>query len=457
MSGNRKHIDDIFKDGLSGHEVMPPAEIWEKVSSQISRSKRTRMFYLLVKAAAAVAVLLGSSVTLMYLMSPDGSRDFSLSHETEMFSLPATEISPGRDRQPVIIPAPGPRELPADSRRITENPPVRPESNLTRAAARTLSDTGGLRSDNDGLPVRLMQPLKTGGIGPGYGPAKEEDARPGMRLIAETAELLMEKAKRKKWHAGIMVAPGYSYRTLLNQRDEGLIPMYNSRETGMFSYTGRVTVTYMISDRISVQTGVDLLNMGQTIGGLQVFSNPYAIELLRSNSPDRFSAHFPTFTNSLGEIYTLDSDIHITDNHKKILYDFTGSMPVSSVLDNFQNSGELVQEIYYFQIPLVARYRIFQGNTGVVLSGGLGANVMAGNRVLLKQGGESEMIGRTLGISNFGVSGIAGIGLEQNLGKNMILLLEPRISHFIRSVNPGQDHRHLPYSISFYGGVSFRF
>lgn len=476
MSKDKKHIDNLFKEGLSGHTEMPPREVWNNISNHLSAKKRSGMILMVSRLAAGILMLLGLGGGLTYYFTQETTlRDNHLSPGNLVtVPFPEMEIVPAPDqaqpyisiRDPLTASIPGKSSLPGSDHE-TKVPPMPVQTSLQahikdpyRSVQRTslpfmpsgkverlIPGNHGERTlaFNTGTPEESTLALISG-------------SHSGKHWREEIKVLEPVAGKRSKWQAGIMMAPNYSYRTLT----EGSVGTpgksgYNSTEKGLLSISGRITIGYMINDRISIQTGIDFLNMGQSIGGLEVFNDPFAIQVLRYNAPDEFSDNSPSFHNSLGEIHNTNKQVYITDNHKRVLNDFTGSVPLSTVLSRYHDIGKVNQELYYLQIPAVLRYRLLNGDTRIVLSGGFGVNMLAGNRVVLEHQREMINIGETLGINNVNLSGLAGIGLERTIGKNLIMVFEPRFSHFINSVNPDLDHRHHPYAYSFYGGVSFRF
>jgi hypothetical protein len=459
MSEDKRHIDNLFKEGLSGHTESPPREVWDNISNHLSVKKRTGIILVVSRLVAGILMLLGIGGGLMYYFTQENLRDNHLSPGNLVaVPIPEMEIVPAPDQsQPYIsssdplsaaslgkysLPS-GDHETKADDlHSVRRTPlPIMPTGKAGRLVSvipgkRTLSLNAGTSEERS---LALNSETHTG-----YTWQGEKDTEPAH--------------KRSKWQAGIMMAPNYSYRTL-TEGSAGTPGKagYNSTERGLMSIAGRITVGYTINDRFSIQSGLDFLNMGQSIGGLEVFNDPFAIQVLRFNAPDEFSDNSPSFHNSLGEIHNTNSQVYITDNHKRVLNDFTGSVPLSTVLSRYHDIGKVNQELYYIQIPAVLRYRLLNGDTRLVLSGGLGINLLAGNRVILEHQRKMINIGQTLGISSINLSGLAGIGLERSISKNLIMVFEPRFSHFINSVNPGLDHRHHPYAFSFYGGVTFRF
>ena len=193
------------------------------------------------------------------------------------------------------------------------------------------------------------------------------------------------------------------------------------------------------------------MKMGQNIENMYIVNDPLAIQQIRARRVS-IKASTPLVQNSLGEIRTTTQTVLVT-NREDITYDDLGG----TISASHWKPGRIIQDLNYLQVPLILRYRILNGNFGLVASGGLGANFLTGNKVVLNYQGEDSDIGKTLDVESFGLSGILGLGIEQQISNHIIFIFEPRLSHFITPVNIGASHQLRPYSFSVYSGLSFRF
>ncbi len=444
MSDDRIHIDDLFRDELKGHKEVPPLEVWNKISMDLAAKKRRRIFYSFNRAAAVFLLLVGLGWALMHLLRHDEPWNNHLSMEN-LLIIPNPE--PELMYHSIQAPAAGSsRQI---ALRIPETSTIAPDLTATRLPSMIEEPA---RRETEFLSV--------------VSKSSETASKQEINILNQVVDLAGEKPleqftvesswdRRKRWQAGVMITQGYSYRSLAT--GTGFIKTrYNNLEEGLYSLTGRLTITLKINNRLYIQSGLGIENAGQAIRGLQVFDDPYALEMLRRNVQTKFSQASPSFQNSMGPIHN-NTKIFITDNHLRLLNDFSGTKPVTAILNHYQEDGNLIQELYYLQVPVLMGYRLLNGKTSLVLNGGLGANFIAGNRVMLKYEGHSLNIGETLGISNFGITGIAGLAIERNIGRNMAIILEPRFSHFLTPVNPGSVPGHHPYSLTLSGGISFGF
>jgi hypothetical protein len=450
MSENKRHIDDVFRKELSGHKAEPPAEVWSRISNQLAAKKRAGLIHVFTKAAAGVAVLLGLGGGLLYFITRDSLEDY--------FLLPGNNS---------IIPS-GIEMLHASGQTLTEAPAGTPPAGFPVDARHGREKTRGqeeltaipalaVQSGKQYLPRAAEKPYlmhipykKPDKVISGTLPATLAIHSQSAASIRGPEEKWLSRSatgRSKRWQAGIMAAPNYSYRSL-SEGTQGRKAGYNNAETGLLSLTGRITIGYRINTRISLQTGVDILTMGQGIGRLKVNNAFLAREGHWYLSPVRTPESSPALNNSLGPVQPDIAPEQILRNRN-----YRHETLYSPVPGSYEDIGRVVQELYYLQAPVILQYRMLNGNTGLVVSGGLGANFLAGNNVMLKGHGESVNIGKTPGLRNFSLSGILGIGLERKIGQNTGLVFEPRFTHFLTTVNPDLDHRHHPWAISFSGGI----
>ncbi len=464
MAEKKKHIDDLFREGLSGHKAKPPPEVWDRVSNHLTAKKRARIIPFVMKLAAGLAILLGLGGSLLHFFMQDTPEDNYLSPENVVIiPVPENGIIHSPDQSLLSVPHADLTAAVNGAVAGIASPAYMAKKQAIRKAAREDHiHEYSLHEAGEKFPAYIssLKPSSLANdIPAGIVPSNLSQSYMSIHERHEGSLAVSFPEHKKRWHAGVMMAPNYSYRTLSAASSGNMEEaIYTRDERGLLSYTGRLVLSYIINDRLSVQSGLDFVNTGQSTGGVRVFhSQPYR-EMLRSgyiqaNLPE----NQPSFNNSLGQIHTTGSNVVISGKSHNIPDNSSFRQSVSGEITNIYDEERIVQQLFFIQTPIVLRYHLLTGNTGLTVSGGLGANVLAGNRVLLERHGEAVNIGETIGISNFNIAGILGVGLEKHLGNSMILAFEPRFSHFLNSVNPSLDHRHLPYSLSVYGGVFYRF
>jgi hypothetical protein len=460
MPEKKEHIDELFRKGLSGHEYAPPPQSWREISARLERRKKRRVIFFFARVAAAGLLFLGlGGVLFMFIQDYPGDSSIT-SESTNSPPVVPGKIDDAGFPRPVAVPVPSLSY---------------PDQTFVVSALTDLESVDRPRENNisfqDNLPyiksavteepelAEIISPHTIEKLVPADLEADLEEAGPA--LAFEGPPLNGQgNVQKGKWSATMMVAPNYSYRSL-SQAVPGSPgkDQFNTNESGLFSVSGSINLIYRINKRFSVQSGLDMMRMGQTIDGIQIFNNPIIIDRLMESGLTEYYQSTPSVSSSLGEIQATSPSVYITDNHKQELnrYYSPHSITVGASPSIGDNPGQIIQGLYYLQAPVLLRYHITSGNTGLVVSGGFGANFLTGNRVILKSGNSNMTIGHTSNLNRFGISGIIAIGLERMLTRNISLLFEPRLNHFISPVNStGNLHFH-PYAFSASGGVSYRF
>jgi hypothetical protein len=438
MAENRRHIDDLFRDGLRDHISVPPPGAWDGISSRLAYGRRRAIYYQVARIAAAGLLLLGLGGGLRYILRQD-SVTYSHPAAPAVASLPeaSNDKAAGTDVSIAAVPGrvayawPGDRKGEPDHHRamLTAAEPVR---QMQLPALLASMPAGWLK------PSHQTQRTIYTGVAAG---------EPVLPLIAATG-----RGRSGRWQASVMAAPNYSHRSLMESNGDNAKQSLNLYETGLVSVSGSLNISYRISDRLSFQSGLDLIRMGSKIKGLTVFDDRESW-LNRRNSEAGFAprpgnyvsnSYGPVVGNATPESYSLSPSFD---------YQGKGYRQLSYFQDG-EGGSDQVHGFYFLQAPVMLRYHIPGENMDLVLGGGLGANFLVSNRVILKHEGENYDMGKTR-VNNFGLSGIISVGMERRLGNSMKILFEPRFSHFISPLNTEGNLYTLPYAISFFGGLVF--
>lgn len=451
MSDNKRHIDDLFRRGLAGHETPPPHDIWEGINSHLSRNQRSLYARRILRVAAVILLLLGFGGGLLQIFRQD--------------SITKNYLSPDpmvKSPEPESVPVPA---LPPLTEIAQESHDDATRSASTgRLLISALPEQGPISQDaapgteKDPVPGRIKAPEPKPLQLPDHKAVLHRARQRENYIAALTYDDQANITEKGKWTAGIMFTSSYSYRSLSAGEEGNLSRIhYNLIERGLLNLSGSFSFSYSISGRLSIQSGLDLLRMGQSIDGLQIFDNPSVVELLRSDDKEGIPGNTQPVSNSMGVIRSSGQTVIVTDNYDRLFNDFAAVSSAPLRVPKNHKSGSIDQDLNYFQVPVVLRYRIIDRKTGLVASGGFGLSYLAGNRVILRYQEETIEIGHTSRLRGFGMTGIMGIGIEHKFRNNILFTFEPRMIHFINPVNPDGYHMYRPYSLSVYGGVSYNF
>ncbi|MFO7924918.1 MAG: hypothetical protein R6U58_14625 [Bacteroidales bacterium] len=438
MPEKRQHIDELFRNELSGGRSIPPPEVWNNISKGLKARKRSRIISQFARIAATITLLLGIGGGLIYVTRQDTLRDNYLSPEkTVIIPLPESSDMPAPPPAPLIIDekediaeisSPSSADRKIDASKVQND--IIPEYS-SRMKEYLLPEPPPSKTSEEIAYAETSDALKY---------MQERPSRP------RDETLFTASGQKGKLIIGIAAAPAYSYRSLSNGYPGGSGKTdFNNAESGLASFSGGISITYIINDRLSVQSGLGLSRMGQSIGGGLIIKEFSELEYPAESQQLILEEGVHYEPNSLGMINTTNKYL-VAEGKRK-------NLPFVGRSDHVR----IIQGLYYMHTPLLIKYRLSNGDYSLVLSGGFGANILVGNSVTLKYPGENINLGQTLNLKNFGLSGILGIGIEHKLNENMLLIVEPKLNHFISPVNTRSYLHFHPYSLSLYTGISYRF
>lgn len=443
MVKSDSHIDVLFRDGLKDLEVLPPASVWENIEPVMKKKNNIGLFF---RIAAGIALL-----TSLGLMA---------------YFYNATVLNRAQN-QPVAT--------------VTNNISTLFEPSFLRIAvnkseAEPVVDNSGINlataglplpvSDNDIVPGRIMNSQS---VNLPYDKVEDNILRynnvlrytdippevngvstPGDILISGIipVEPLDEVKRNKKWELGAMVSPTY-LSTSLRTANKALSQI-NDNEKAVLSYTGGFSLSYSMTSRLSIQTGLYYSSLGREVKGVTSYSGfePFA----SSKSGILFGVE-----TSSGTINSTNSDIYLSDlagNRIDGFYSVDNFDPVKSNLTPFGN--QLRQNFKYLEVPLIIRYKLIDRKMDFNILGGMSYNFLVGNQTWVMNGeGSKVLIGSTEGIDPLLLSSSLGMSMEYELNERLSLNLEPHVRYYL---NTGGDlGSGNPYTFGVFSGMHFKF
>lgn len=438
MDDGRTNIDVVFRNGLKDYEVLPPQDVWNDIHPVIRKNHRP---FMLLRVAAVAAVVISLGILAIRLSS-----DIS------------TNIN---------------------NRLITQNPESVAPDNMLASAIRPVEN-----ADQDYIPVndisqqvyKSVTPVKTDNLKTAIQnftalsvPEEKEyevndnsqydiaavDYDPyGYVTFDVSSELEMSDnpggRQPGRWSISALVSPTYQSHTG-GMNDETYSRLV-AQENASVSYSGGLALSYKISKRFSVQSGIYYSTIGKELAGISAYSG--------------FSDHFYTKGNpnfevltTNGSILTENNDIFLRDNmdidrvktiHNKDVFD-----PEKAALDYINNS--IHQNFSFLELPVVVRYKIIDKALDFNLIGGVSSNLLVDNSVYASSEGNRMEVGKTGGLNIITFSSSVGMGMEYNISGNLSLNLEPTLRYFINPFSNMSYPGIHPYYFSVFSGISYKF
>jgi opacity protein-like surface antigen len=436
MFEREPNIDIVFRNGLKNLEVLPPADVWDSIPMIPVRHTRLRV---ISGIAAGVAALVSLSLMATWYVR-NNNNPVILSEVT----------TPGDDLQDVqldIIKA-SPVTKVSDTRVIrlvAASYPVNPVTEVSPAPV-TFDPAAFLASA--GTPQQrvvtdeqvTILPDEITVINAGRFAGADES------LMATMAEVNTVPAEQR-FLVGASMSPSMSFsRSGQSPRLSELINSEKSRP----AYSTGVSVGYRISDRLTIQSGIGLASIGQTINDVNVYaglSDFYAVK----------SSYLYSVETASGIILAGNTDLYLTDSKDRVNTLIQGNMADPSKYKLTQVGSDIQQVFRYLELPVMLRYKLIDRKFGLNLSGGVAYGLLVDNAAYTGEGSELIRVGHTEGVSTHNFSSQLGLGMEYNISKKITFNLEPLVRYYVTPLSDISGSLYKPYSLGFWSGFSFKF
>ena len=434
MFEREPNIDIVFRNGLKNMEVLPPADVWDNIPHMPARHSRLRI---VTGIAAGIAALV--SLTLLanwYLRSNND--------ETRLAELtfPSGELQAVRIDGTASTPVAIGDNLPAETAAIPSAIDKRADEELlitpAEEPARLLADadmnlsnrneSGSLSASEDDI-TQIVAGRLTG---------KTEDQ--ALALTPGTPE-----ATSQRFIVGASMSPSMGFSS--GAEDMRLSELMNG-ERSRPSLTTGLTFGYKISDRLTIQSGIGLSSIGQTITGVDVFaglSDFYSVK----------SSYLYSVETASGLILAGNTDLYLADGQERVETRVQGADPSKYQLTQV---GDDIQQVFrYLELPLMLRYKVIDSKLGLNLSGGFAYGLLVDNMAYTGTGSDMVQVGHTEGINIHNLSSQLGLGMEYNISSKISFNLEPVFKYYVTPISDIYGSFYKPYSVGVWSGFFFKF
>ena len=439
MVSTGANIDLVFRKGLKDFEVLPPSEVWNFIRPVIRKKQQP---YIILRSAAFVAVLLSISF-LVYRWS----REISTGSENPVLAL--NEESIATVNYPAIS---GSTQI--DESRIPGIEVIQKDLTTDQPFISVMPDNEGVTQTNIAFLPEANNLLTD---------SRVLFHKPGLAILSNQSynnrsfEYLDEKnfssddikEKTNRWSVAAMASPTYYPR--FKSGDDELTKQIMASEQSQVSYSGGVAFSYMISKKLSIQSGLYYSSVGQEVNGINSFLGFQKYDYTKGDH------NFEVLTSS-GTIYTSNMDVFLLDRAgERVLTRYSNDIfdPVKSNLQYLNNS--LHQSFSYIEMPVILRYKVVDRTLDVNVIGGLSYNLLVNNSVYTMIDGGRYTVGKTDGLNPMMFSSSIGMGMEYNLSEKISLNFEPTFRYFLNPFSGIPNVKIHPYSIGVFSGLSYKF
>lgn len=475
METKGNNIDNLFKEVLLEHEVSPPEEVWTNISELIKKKKSKKLIVLWYRIAAGVTILIAST----WFITKNINKEINTQPLTENNQLIKDEKNNQNATRESIQPQPLLSSQQYNNNTIEQNGENTNSSDSKNSNAKNdkaLLASKEKKSSNKRGIFRIKNEKEQFGI------ANKKDNTPqdtdnsieelAMLNISLEIEIPKEQLdydwteiniintktnKENQWEVGGYYAPLYSYRALeMGSTDFDANSMMSNSEQGQYTYSGGFSVNYKITQRLSVGTGLSVVNHSYKVSNV-VSLTSYNLAYFAETRSGAVSNQSYSVNNSIGQITSsgnvksysssnLDNSNWVKDDIQAINNSY--ALPDNQTIN---------QSFDYMEIPLFLRFKVIDKNIGIHLVSGVSSYFLVNNKVTIKSPDQPDIAGKTLNIKTTNLSGSLGMGLNYRLAQNLKLNLEPIFKIFLNSINTSNSTNVYPYSFGIYSGISYSF
>jgi len=438
MDDRGANIDVVFRNGLKDYEVLPPQEVWNDIQPVIRKKQRP---LILLRVAAIAAVILSLGI-LAYRLSTEITSET----QDQLISLNPESVAPESVLTASYIPVQASSEYREPERNVIRqnDKPVTPVNidniNTIIQDFTEISD----QSDNDNPNVNYGQ----------YDHMKVDYDPSDYLGFNENATLdVPENLIRKetgRWSISALASPTYQSR--MGNIDNEAIESIMSSEQTVVSYSGGLALSYKISKRFSIQSGVYYSSVGKELSGISAYTG-FEDHFYTKGNPN-----FEVLTTN-GMVYTENNDIFLSDrlgaNRIETAYNNDVFDPEKASLQFIDNS--IRQNFSFLELPVILRYKIIDKAVDFNIIGGISSNLLVNNSVYAASENGRLPVGKTEGMNILTFSSSLGMGMEYNISNSFSLNLEPTFRYFINPFNDISGLSFHPYSFGIFSGFSYKF
>lgn len=390
-----KNIDRIFQENLKNFEVFPPNKAWTAIEKQIvvQPAKRRVPFWVKLSSIAALFVLFFSIGTI-YLM-PESKFSFNflsdkiVKKDTISENLPTEVVSKNKKE---ITKVSAVKKFKIEEPKVNSEV-IKEENNKTEAKNKSTNSANKfLLSGSKEKPFRIEKEI--------------------------------EKAtnRNNKFTVATIFAPIY-----INSFGDGSgidSQFSNNTSSGNSSYSYGVKFAYELNNKFTVQSGVNLINLGFTTNDIYV--NPSVAVIGFSN---------------------LSAEPLISRNS-------TVATAKSNSIDS--NKGSLNQVFGYVEIPVELKYSITDGKFGVNLVGGFSTLLLNRDEVFIETNSFSQSLGASNNLRSINFSGNIGVDIDYLIHKNLYINVSPMFKMQTNTFSKNSGSLQ-PYYLGVYTGLNYKF
>jgi len=399
-----KNIDRLFQENLKDYEVFPPTKTWNAIDKRLaSNPKKSRLpFWIKISSVAALLVLFFSVGSIYFIPQNNFTKNFLPKKSNNL------ETSDEKDTLNSVLSSPNltvAEKKNSNSKVIQLN--AKENTTLTNKTEEIIADA----TEESGITKKSLNRFAL------------TDTKNLPFTSSKKNSVAKPEITESKFTVATIFAPIYfnSFGT-----GSGADSQFNNNQTsGSSSYSYGVKLAYQLNSKFSVQSGISLINLGQTTNDIYItpgvavvsFSNISNIPVLGKTDP----------------------------NASKESIDLAN-----------ENGASLNQVFGYIEIPVEIKYNVTDGKIGVNLVGGFSTLLLNKDEVFVETNSFSQSLGNSNNLRSLNFSGNFGIDVDYSIYKDLFINVSPmlKVQTNTFSKNSGSIQS---YYLGVYTGLNYKF
>lgn len=491
MSDN-KNIDRLFQEKFKDYEVFPEPNVWKGIENELTKKKKSRIIPLWLRYAGVAVILL--------LLIPIGNWVYNNNNNTPP-TFPDTNIITDTDKNEDMLKENQSSDDKLNNKEDIDKTNAESNDNTNYVNSRNISgqtrdihgqsedklisatpqvnrkSTNDNKTDTNKEKIEIINDDNTEIVASEQKSVKQRDIeqhekspKNGLKIIENQQDIektkiaisenIVEDSDRKsdliealetqntedkivdvndkKWSIGTVAGPVY-----MNTSSNGspIDPaLANNTKTGNNSISYGLKVNYKITNKFSLQSGIQNVDLGYNTANVSVIASSALLDNSKTN-----------INSNLGATLQVSSTVSQVQNIE--------TSDQSSSFGNrspFDTSGSLDQSFSYIEVPLEAKYAIVQNKLGVNIVGGFSTYFLYDNDVSLTSFEEKTILGEATNLNNLNFSGNIGLDVNYNLSPNLYINASPMLKYQLNTFSENSDG-FTSYFFGVYGGLNFRF
>jgi hypothetical protein len=244
-----------------------------------------------------------------------------------------------------------------------------------------------------------------------------------------------KEGPENRWEVSPNVGPVY-YSSFGN--GSSIDPSFaDNSQTGEVNFSYGAAVSYVISEKLSLRTGINNVNLSYSTGDIELGTGPLSAAL-RSVNYDRSS----------GQVLTAVDKGSIRPSPEGGYGVIT---PKAAGEEAFIN-----QSIRYYEVPMELKYALVDNKFGINMIGGFSTLFLGGSEISVEAGDFRSVLGEANNLNSLSFTTNIGVGFNYKFSNRLKFNIEPIFKY---QLNPYSDSSvdFNPYYMGIYTGLSFKF